>query len=422
MLCRTGTRLWAFTLIELLVVVAIIAILAAMLLPALSAAREKARRTSCISNLSQMGKAIEMYVSDYSQYYASWAGWAEWDRQHVNDSYTPDGGATYPYAAPSDSRGVVRAYIGDRTGRRICQATFNTPTPPTRGAVIASRSISTHSAYAYWAGEAWRGDDPEAGKFSFPAQGLGMYLTSNYIRDGNSLMCPSMKGTWQTVWRADQGVQYNPFFRSDLWKKLGGVTGKHLEYPATLAAANKLTYGQDWAVLCSYQYRGLPSKIYNYTWHKSYQGYWPLVKPRLYVSSGTPPFKSQKLLGGRSLVIDTIDNTHVNGGDAARDLFGSRGGAVRFHHGDGYHVLYGDYHVKWYGDPQKRIAYGYGGGHNGYRANQTTYFRKGDTWACNLTSPNSWFYSSYNDTQTDSFYGSQQVWNQFDQTVGIDIP
>jgi len=56
-----------FTLIELLVVIAIIAILAAILFPVFARAREKARMSSCLSNMKQLGLGIMMYVQDYDE-------------------------------------------------------------------------------------------------------------------------------------------------------------------------------------------------------------------------------------------------------------------------------------------------------------------------------------------------------------------
>ncbi len=74
-----ANRSKGFTLIELLVVIAIISILAAILFPVFAKAREKARQTTCASNMKQIGLAVLQYNEDNdeampSDLYSNYAG------------------------------------------------------------------------------------------------------------------------------------------------------------------------------------------------------------------------------------------------------------------------------------------------------------------------------------------------------------
>jgi prepilin-type N-terminal cleavage/methylation domain-containing protein len=76
----------AFTLTELLVVVGIIGLLLAILLPVFLRAREQGRRTTCVSNLRQIGAALTAYTQDYEGFFppmysassAVWTGTKDW--------------------------------------------------------------------------------------------------------------------------------------------------------------------------------------------------------------------------------------------------------------------------------------------------------------------------------------------------------
>jgi prepilin-type N-terminal cleavage/methylation domain-containing protein/prepilin-type processing-associated H-X9-DG protein len=107
---NTTKKAMGFTLIELLVVIAIIAILAAILFPVFAKAREKARQTSCESNLNQIGKALLQYVQDNNEalpaaFYGPDGGPSDptTGRYKWMDAVYPYVKSTQVYSCPDDS-------------------------------------------------------------------------------------------------------------------------------------------------------------------------------------------------------------------------------------------------------------------------------------------------------------------------------
>ena len=148
-----------FTLIELLVVIAIIAILAAILFPVFARAREKARQTTCTSNLKQLALGLMMYAQDYDEKFPG-----------ENLAHYPGSTATaYPQDACCVERDIwfeiTQPYIKNRQVG-ICPST--PATDFVRPATIYGPGGPEH--YKFKHGICARGDGVPMAQFAQPSQ------------------------------------------------------------------------------------------------------------------------------------------------------------------------------------------------------------------------------------------------------------
>ena len=219
-----------FTLIELLVVIAIIAILAAILFPVFAKAREKARQTTCASNMKNLGTAIMMYAQDYDELYpfayldttykggafTDWYGNLQPYVKNTQVYLCPSAPTTNPYIGNySSNRGIMPYHFGGYETAAMSTAAVSSPADIYAifdGGYfsLANTDLGLCGAYDAWLpgsgnfnGVAWQGNSAYRSDYLNGRHNEGVNMA---FADGHVKFLKS-----QIVWKAKDLATKNPF-------------------------------------------------------------------------------------------------------------------------------------------------------------------------------------------------------------------